>query len=92
MSTSIPSRNFSQTSASGSVGDLVQQAGIIVAAYSPSSPEDKTRDILGALLKYAPSASGRNNVAQEIIATQSCKAFADYFAASFLFPRTILSY
>lgn len=89
MSTSIPSLNSSQPSPSG---DLVQQAGAIVAGYSPSSPEDKTRDILGALLKYAPSASGRNNVAQEIIATQSCKAFADYFAASFLFPRMILSH
>lgn len=89
MSASIPS---SRPSPSGSARDLVQQAGTIVAAYSPSSPEDRTRDILGALLKYAPSASGRNNVAQEIIATQSCKAFADYFAASFLFPRTILSY
>lgn len=85
MSAPTPSRNPSQPAAD----NIIQQAGIIVAGYSPSSADDKTRDILGALLKYAPSASGRSNVAEEIIATPSCKAFADYFVTSFLFPRMI---
>lgn len=82
MSATTQSRNPSQPA----VGNI-QRAGAIVAGYTPSSAEDKTREILGALLKYAPSASGRNNVAEEIIATPSCKAFADHFVSSFLFPR-----
>lgn len=72
---------------SNSSADSLQQARTVLSDYSPLSAQDKTKDVLAALLDHAPSESGRDNVAQEIITINSCEALAEHLVVSFLAPR-----
>lgn len=74
-----------------SSADSLQQARTVLSNYSPLSAQDKTKDVLVALLDHAPSESGRDNIVQEIITIESCEALAEHLAVSFLAPCMFLS-
>lgn len=75
---------------SNSGADALHQARTIISNYSPLSAQDKTKDVLVAVLDHAPSESGRDNMVEEISTVETCEAFAEHLVVSFLAPRMFL--
>jgi hypothetical protein len=71
--------------------DNVNQAESRLKQYTPTDVEDKTCEILRSLLDFAPTQTGRENIARHIATCEDLRELSQDFFLNLLMPSKSLT-